>query len=70
MAWRTFLGTAAAAAAVPSAVAAAVRSRRPRGTTPQPSSPPRRNRTVAENNLPGERDWWMRNLGAPDAVKG
>jgi hypothetical protein len=80
MAWsrRAFLGTAALAVAVPAGVVAAVEfAESPSGSgtnaaaggKPRPT-PAVHHRTVAENNLPGERHWALRNLGAPDAVQG
>jgi len=72
---RVFLGRAAAVAAIPAAAgvaaalaadsgppAAAGHPRRPR------AGPPRR--AVAENSRPGDPDWNIRQLGAPDAITG
>jgi hypothetical protein len=72
---RVFLGRAAAVAAIPAAAgvaaalaadsghpAAAGHPRRPR------PSPPRR--PVAENSRPGDPDWNIRQVGAPDAIVG
>lgn len=76
MAWtrRAFLGAAAAAAAVPAAVVVAdkVGEVAPAGGTTASSgrSPAVHHRTVAENDLPGDRHWWIRKLGAPDAIVG
>jgi hypothetical protein len=72
---RVFLGRAAAVAAIPAAAgvaaaltadsgppAAASHPRRPR------PGPPRR--AVAENSRPGDPDWNIRQLGAPDEITG
>jgi hypothetical protein len=72
---RVFLGRAAAVAAIPAAagVAAAVfaeDSGHPAaaGAPHRRPSPPRQ--TVAENSRPGDPDWNIRQLGAPDAIVG
>lgn len=82
MAWtrRAFLGRAAAAAAVPAAAVAAVkiadspsaaRAGSGSGTsTASGRSPAVHHRTVSENSLPGDPNWWISNLGAPDAILG
>jgi hypothetical protein len=74
---RAFLGRAAAAAAVPAAVAvgakvisdsssaAGAESRRQHLAGSAPA-----HRVVAENELPGDRHWWITRLGAPDAIMG
>jgi len=82
---RAFLGRAAAAAAVPAAVVAAAKiggaaeranasqpgdraaSAARRGAARKASGPVT---TAAENSLPGDPHWWIKNLGAPDAVMG
>ena len=70
---RAFLGTAAGTAGVvatgalagctssPAAHPVAGHTARPRRATPS---------TVAENKLPGERHWWLKHIGAPDAIMG
>ncbi|MDA8322411.1 MAG: hypothetical protein M0030_21735, partial [Actinomycetota bacterium] len=70
---RAFLGTAAGTAGVvatgalagctssPAAHPVAGHTARPRRATPS---------TVAENRLPGERHWWLKHIGAPDAIMG
>src|ERR1039457_4417960 len=72
---RAFIGGAAAAVAVPAAVVAAVKlgdSGAPEhaaaGT--KTAAAAGRSRPVAENDLPGERDWAIRKLGAPDEIMG
>ncbi|HEY7142642.1 MAG TPA: N,N-dimethylformamidase beta subunit family domain-containing protein [Streptosporangiaceae bacterium] len=70
---RTFIGRAAAAAAVPAAVVAAARltgSGGPSGLAAAAAAAARRSRPAGENDLPGDRDWWIRKTGAPDAVMG
>src|SRR5262249_40770946 len=65
---RSFLGRAAAAAAVPGAVVAAVKlagSPAPdaaRAAAARPQSP--------ETRVPGAPHWWLSHRGAPDAVMG
>jgi hypothetical protein len=68
---RAFIG-GAAAAAVPAAAVTAWKlgesgSAVPAGTKAGAARP---HRAVAENDLPGDRDWWIRKLGAPDAIMG
>jgi hypothetical protein len=62
---------AAAAAAIPAAAAVAVEVTRsggaPRASVPLP---PQHRRPVGENMLPGDRNWNVRHLGAPDAMMG
>src|SRR5215472_630867 len=65
---RSFIGTAAAAAAaVPAAGALA-------GCQPNPASGGHQARParhiVPENSLPGDKHWPIRHLGAPDAIMG
>jgi hypothetical protein len=74
---RAFLGLAAAAAAVPAAAVAAAkaagsgRSRTSadavRAKTARPASP---RKLVSENELPGNPNWDISHLGAPDAMLG
>jgi hypothetical protein len=78
MSWtrRAFLGRAAAAAAVPAAVVAAVKiggdvaggsATRQASDSRKPVAAP----TIkSENAKPGDPNWWIRKLGAPDAIIG
>ncbi len=71
---RAFIGGAVAAAAVPAAVAvggklAGSRDAANAGTAHAASRHPR-HRVIAENSLPGDPHWWLRNRGAPDAIMG
>src|SRR5215472_17188828 len=67
---RSFLGTAAAAAAaVPAGGALSGCQSKPSDGSGQPDRPARR-LVVAENSLPGDKHWWIRHLGAPDAIMG
>ena len=77
---RAFIGAAAAATAVPAAVAAAVKLTGAPGDPDEGAArttrhqdhgrhPPRR-RVIAENSLPGDPHWWLTNTGAPDAIMG
>jgi hypothetical protein len=76
MSWtrRAFLGRAAAAAAVPAAVAAGVKLAS--GSSPaKPTSTGGHQRTphrsvVAENSLPGDKHWWIKNLASNDNTIG
>ncbi len=67
---RAFLGTAgavaagAAAGAVAGCTASAGAHPAPRGTRIRLRS------SKAENSLPGEPHWWIRHVGAPDAIQG
>ena len=81
MAWtrRAFLGRAAAAAAVPAAVIAAVkigesaapaRAGAHKTATPAATKAPGPRSIKAENSLPGDPNWWIKKLGAPDAIVG
>jgi hypothetical protein len=85
MGWtrRAFLGRAAAAAAVPAAVYAAVRigsDAGSHGTGEHASAAAARKKTPArsvpapttrsENSKPGDPNWWIKNLGAPNAIGG
>lgn len=69
---RSFLGTAAAAAAAVPVVGAAVgcqsNANAPVGGG-EPTGPARRT-VVAENSLPGDKQWWIKHVGAPDAIMG
>jgi hypothetical protein len=80
MAWtrRAFLGRAAAAAAVPAAVVAAAKIGESAsearagaggkdGTGRNAALHPR---TIAENSKKGDPSWWIKSLGAPDAIIG
>jgi hypothetical protein len=71
---RSFLGTAAAAAAaVPAVGAAAALTGCEPGSAASPSSgaaKPIRRTVVPENSLPGDKSWWIRHLGQPDAIMG
>jgi hypothetical protein len=74
---RKFLGLAAAAAAVPAAAVAAVKAAgsgrsgasadAARAKTARSASP---RKLVSENELPGDPNWPIRSLGAPDAMIG
>jgi hypothetical protein len=64
---RAFLGMAAAAA-VPAAAAACAGSGSP-GSSGTPAAAPHR-RVTSENLLPGDPDWKIRHLGAPEAIVG
>src|SRR5258708_271541 len=70
---RSFLGTAAAmaaaAAAVPAAGALEGCQSNPADGSGEPTRPARRT-VVAENSLPGDKNCWIRHLGAPDAIMG
>jgi hypothetical protein len=74
---RTFLGaTATAAGAVAGAAtvaegltACASGSQAPPGQRKHQASPVR-NTEMPENSLPGDRHWWIKRLGAPDAIMG
>jgi hypothetical protein len=82
MAWtrRKFLGGAAAALAVPTAVVAAIEigdagSKSPSAAGNAAAAARGRHgavhhRTVAENDRPGDPDWWISKLGAPDEIQG
>jgi hypothetical protein len=70
---RAFLGLAAAAAAVPAAVVAAVEAAgsgaaKPAAHAKAAAAP--KHRVVSENKLPGDPDWPIRQLGAPEAMVG
>jgi hypothetical protein len=78
MAWtrRAFIGRAAAAAAVPAAVVAAAKiaespsQARAGSTTGAGRTAAVHRRTVAENSLPGDPNWWLHTLGEQDAIQG
>ena len=82
MGWtrRAFLGRAAAAAAVPAAVAAGITgcdggNSAPGNHSTKPAAAAGRKKAAAwsvasENARPGDPDWWIKNLGAPDAIMG
>ena len=65
---RSFLGRAAAAAAVPGAVVAAVGLSGSRA--PDAARVAAHRRHVPENSLPGDPHWWLSKRGAPDAIMG
>jgi hypothetical protein len=77
---RAFLGLAAAAAAVPAAVVAAVKAAGSGGpATPgsaaapgsaKPARPAAHRRPVGENQLPGDPNWYVSQVGPPDAIIG
>src|SRR3984885_14753854 len=74
---RAFLGLAAAAVAVPAAVVAAVKATESDGpdashspARPKAARPAAHPRTVSENELPGDPNWYPRSLGAPDEMMG
>ena len=76
---RTFLGRAAAAAAVPAAAVTAWKLAGSGSDTPAGASGAaagraaavrRENRPVAENSLPGDPNWSIRTTGAPNAIMG
>src|SRR6202050_2751102 len=74
---RAFLGLAAAAVAVPAAVVAAVKATESDGSgashgaaRAKAARPAVRPRTVSENELPGDPNWYPRSLGAPDEMMG
>jgi hypothetical protein len=72
---RAFLGLSAAAVAC-AAIAAGVSDRAAHPAPVARASPqpvrkgPRRARLVPENSRPGDPDWEIRHLGAPDAIEG
>ena len=66
---RSFLGRAAAAAAVPGAVVAAAELTG-RSQTGDAARMAARSRHLPENSLPGDPDWWLSKRGAPDAIMG
>jgi hypothetical protein len=65
---RSFLGRAAAAAAVPGAVVAAAKLAG--SPAPDAARTAARRRNVPENSLPGDSHWWLSHRGAPDAIMG
>ena len=71
---RTFLRTAAAAAAVPVAAELAACSADAKAGSGAPrheaAGPARVRRAIAESKLPGDPRWDIRHLGAPDAIMG
>src|SRR5690349_15609211 len=81
---RAFIGRAAAAAAVPGAVAVAAKLAggspasarldrdRTAGRAGAAGRPTGRTQSAAaaENSLPGDRGWWISRIGAPDAILG
>jgi hypothetical protein len=68
---RAFIGGAAAAAVPAAAVTAWQLSESgPAARTVTKPGAARPHLAVAENDLPGDRDWWIRKVGAPDAIMG
>jgi hypothetical protein len=74
---RTFLGLAAALAAVPAAVVAGVKAAGSNGSgtsadaaRARTARPVTRRKLVSENELPGDPNWDVSQLGAPDAMIG
>src|ERR1700729_2901404 len=74
---RAFLGVAPPPAAAPAAAGGAVAvtrlaadSARPAATLRRTPAPGLRPAVVAENSRPGDRDWWIRDQGAPDEIAG
>jgi hypothetical protein len=69
---RTFLGAAAAAAAGAAAGCTAEDGARPRpaGGSPRPARTPARTPVPAENELPGDPDFWVSSAGPADAIEG
>src|SRR5580692_7432888 len=70
---RSFLGTAAAAAAaVPAAgtVAALTGCEVSAASDSKVAARPPRRAVIPENSLPGDKDWWIKHLGAPHAIMG
>ncbi|HEY5017368.1 MAG TPA: N,N-dimethylformamidase beta subunit family domain-containing protein, partial [Streptosporangiaceae bacterium] len=67
---RAFLGTATAAAAASSALAACSRVAGSSGARPATVRATPSPRPVAENLLPGDPGWWITHQGAPDAILG
>ena len=67
---RAFLGGAAASAAVPAAAVLAGCESSPRQAAAGSSKRSPHRRVIGENLLPGDRQWWIRQLGAPDAIIG
>ncbi len=67
---RAFIGRAAAAAAVPAAVAAGVKLSESGHSAHPVRATARQSRHTAENQRPGDRDWWIRKVGPPDAIMG
>ena len=71
---RAFLGGAAVTAAAAGGAVAAARlagdSARPAATLRRTATPGLRPDTVAENSRPGDKDWWISRVGAPDEIAG
>jgi len=67
---RAFLGGAAASAAVPAAAVLAGCQGSPRQAAAGSSKRSAHRGVIGENMLPGDRQWWIRHLGAPDAIMG
>jgi len=68
---RSFLGTAAAAAAaVPAAGAIAGCEAGSVGAAGRSELVPPPKRVIPENSLPGDKNWWIKHQGRPDAIMG
>jgi len=68
---RAFLGAAAAAAGAATAGGlAGCQGGAPATSTGTTARLSQRRSVLAENRLPGDRHWWIRHLGAPDAIMG
>jgi hypothetical protein len=73
---RAFLGLAAAAAAIPAAAIAVAKTTESGSDAshgaarPKPARPAVRRKTVSENELPGDPNWYPASLGAPDEMMG
>jgi hypothetical protein len=73
---RAFLGLAAAAAAIPAAAIAAVKAAGSNNSGagaaahPKAARPVARRKVVSENDLPGDPNWYLSSLGAPDEMIG
>src|SRR5215475_7280955 len=74
---RTFLGTSASAAgALAGAAAVGEGLAACSSGSSQPEGPrkraarPARHTVVSENAMPGDRHWWIKHFGAPDAIMG
>ncbi len=66
---RAFIGSAAAAVPAAAVTACSAGPGAPAQAS-QNTAATRRSRPVAENDLPGDRNFWITKLGAPDAVMG
>ncbi len=66
---RSFLGSATVAAATGTAVTLAGCDASSGSGSGRPADRPRRT-VIPENSLPGDKDWWIKHLGAPHAIMG